>query len=273
MAKKRNGIVMSNADYRKAEGVSSTELKKIAKSPAHYKYWKDNPQEDTPSLLFGRAAHKYMLEKDEFFKEFAVAPNVDRRTKLGKEEWALFEADSQDKDIISQDDFKKITDMYEALYSTPFVAKLLSGQKELSFFREDESTGVMMKCRPDCLTDIGDVHILIDYKTTDNANSDDFMRQAIKLMYDLQMAYYKDILDGITGKQYTVIFIAQEKSAPYCVNILEANEYFIKSGRDMYRTMLDTFAECNETGNWYGYMKDGINALGLPSWLQKQYET
>jgi hypothetical protein len=168
--------------------------------------------------------------------------------------------------------------MYDALYSTPYVAKLLSGAKELSFFMEDESTGVIMKCRPDCLTDIGDTHILIDYKSCTDATSEQFMKDAIKLMYDLQMAYYKDILDKQRGCEHTVIFIAQEKTAPYLVNVLEANEYFIKSGRDMYRTYLDMYAECKKSGNWYGYTynaetgKDGINTLGLPNWLQKQYE-
>ena len=266
------GVRISNKEYREREGISSTELKKIAKSPAHYRHWKDNPQEDTPALLFGRAAHKYMLEKDEFFNEFAVAPNVDRRTKEGKAEWSLFLEQNADKDIISDDDFMKIQEMHKALYDTPFVAKLLSGEKELSFFHKDEETGLIVKCRPDCLSEVGDTNILIDYKTTDNADSDDFMRQAIKLMYDLQMAHYLDVLEKETGKQYSVIFIAQEKSEPYCVNILEANEYFLKSGKDMYRTMLDRYAECNSSGNWYGYMQGAINTLGLPNWLQKQYE-
>lgn len=266
------GIRISNKEYREREGVSSTDLKKIAKSPAHFRYWKDNPQEDTPALLFGRACHKYMLENGEFFSEFAVAPNVDRRTKAGKEEWAVFEADNADKDIISVTDFEKIQEMHKALYDTPFVKKLLSGEKELSFFHADESTGLVLKARPDCLTEVGETNILVDYKTTDNADSDDFMRQAIKLMYDLQMSYYRDILEKETGKQYSVIFIAQEKSAPYCVNIMEANEYFLKSGKDMYRTMLDRYAECKETDDWYGYTRNGINTLGLPNWLQKQYE-
>lgn len=272
------GIRISNKDYRQRKGVSSTDLKHMVKSPAHFRYWKDNPQEDTPALLFGRAVHKYVLEKDDFFTEFAVAPNVDRRTKAGKEEWDLFETDNQVKDIITADDFEKIKAMYDALYSTPYVAKLLSGAKELSFFMEDESTGVTMKCRPDCLTDIGDTHILIDYKSCTDATSEQFMKDAIKLMYDLQMAYYKDILDKQRGCEHTVIFIAQEKTAPYLVNVLEANEYFIKSGRDMYRTYLDMYAECEKSGNWYGYTynaetgKDGVNTLGLPSWLQKQYE-
>ena len=97
-------LQISNAEYRKSDGISSTELKKIAISPMHYRFWKDNPKEDTPALLFGRAAHKYMLEKDDFFNEFAVAPNVDRRTKVGKEEWTKFVEDNKGKEgLISKD--------------------------------------------------------------------------------------------------------------------------------------------------------------------------
>ena len=244
----------------------------MTKSPAHYKWWKDNPPEDTASLLFGRAVHKYVLEKDDFFNEFAVAPLFDRRTKEGKAQWLLFQDQSEGKDIITQEDFEKIQAMYDALYATPFVAKLLSGEKELSFFTEDDRTGIVVKCRPDCLTNIGDTHILIDYKSCTDASSDGFMRDAIKLNYDLQMSYYKDIVDEVLDKEHTVIFIAQEKTPPYLVNILEANEYFLRSGRDMYRTYLDMYAECLENDDWYGYTKDGINTLGLPKLLQKQYE-
>lgn len=270
---KKQGEVISNAEYRSRDGVSSTELKKIAKSPAHYRYWKDHPQADTPALLFGRASHKYMLEKEDFFKEFAVAPNVDRRTKAGKEEWALFEVENQGKDIISADDFEKIKEMYEALYSTPFVAKLLSGEKELSYFLEDDDTGLIIKCRPDCETHIGDTHILIDYKTTDNANSDDFMKQAIKLMYDMQLYMYSHILEKIKGFKYDVVFIAQEKNPPYAVNIMKADKYFMASGEDMFKTYINIYKECLETDNWYAYVNDSINSLGLPNWLQKQYSS
>ena len=125
----QKGLIMSNKEYRKAKGVSSTDLKKMARSPAHFRYWKDNGDEmDTPSLLFGRSVHKYALEKDDFFTEFAVAPNVDRRTKAGKEEFALFEAECVGKDVITADDFEKIKEMREVLYDTPFVKQLLSGK-------------------------------------------------------------------------------------------------------------------------------------------------
>ncbi|MBO5921947.1 MAG: PD-(D/E)XK nuclease-like domain-containing protein [Bacteroidaceae bacterium] len=265
------GISISNKEYRAKDGVSSTDLKQMTKSPAHFRYWKDNPQEDTPALLFGRAVHKYVLEKDDFFSEFAVMPNYDRRTKEGKAAWLLFLDQNAGKDIITAEDFETVKAMREALYSTPFVEKLLSGRKELSFFRKDDSTGLTMKCRPDCLTTLEDMHLLIDYKSTTDASNDAFMRDAIKLKYDMQMGYYKDIVDAELGREHEVVFIAQEKSAPYVVNILAANEYFIKSGRDMYRTYLDMYAECDSTGNWYGFVKDGVNTLGLPGWLQRQY--
>ena len=57
------GLTVTNKEYRAREGVSSTDLKKIAKSPVHFRYWKDNPEESTPALLFGRAVHKCIRER------------------------------------------------------------------------------------------------------------------------------------------------------------------------------------------------------------------
>ena len=156
MGNTQSGVKISNAEYRKRPGISSSDLKKIAKSPAHFRYWKDHPEDnDTPALVMGRACHKYMLEKDDFFTEFAVAPNVDRRTKDGKQQWEEFLLSYNGKDVISSDDFEVIEEMHKVLYGTPFVAKLLSGEKEASFFMTDEETGMEVKCRPDCRTEIG----------------------------------------------------------------------------------------------------------------------
>ena len=101
------GERISNKEYRSREGVSSSDLKKIMKSPAHFRHWKDNPDiTDTPSLLFGRAAHKYILETYDFYNEFAIAPICDRRTKEGKEKWNKFVSESDGKDVITQEQFE-----------------------------------------------------------------------------------------------------------------------------------------------------------------------
>lgn len=260
---------ISNKEYRNREGISSTELKKIMKSPLHYKHWKDNPEEtDTPSLLFGRAAHKYILETYDFYKEFAVAPVCDRRTKEGKATWEKFVSESEGKDVITQEQFEQIDAMRNAMLATPFVSKLINGEHEVSFFWTDEETGLPCKCRPDSMNE--KLHIIVDYKTCDDAETEHFMKQAIKLGYDLQASYYLDGVKANTGEDYIFVFIAQEKKPPYAVNILEANDVFIRSGRELYKSMLQTYKECEESGNWFGYLgsENEINSLGVPKWIE-----
>ena len=289
------GLRISNKEYREKEGISSSDLKKIVKSPAHFRYWKDNPQEDTPALLFGRAAHKYMLEPNDFFTEFEVAKDFKYGTKLDKEEtqnfickkaievgrgeeWdnfitknpkkedviAFYRSLLKGKDIITAEEFEKIKEMHKALYSTEFVADLLSGEKELSFFAVDDDTLLPLKCRPDCLSIVKGTNILVDYKTCNDAENMRFYRDSVKLNYDLQMAYYLDILKKVTGEDFLVVILAQEKSAPYAVNVFELSEQYLESGREVYREMLKVYAECEKSGNWYGYMKNGISTLGMP---------
>ena len=258
------GIKISNAEYRQREGISSSELKKIMKSPLHYKHWKENPQEDTPALLFGRAAHKYVLETYDFYNEFAIAPVCDRRTKDGKETWAKFLEESDGKDVITEEQFEQIDAMRNAAHATPFVSKLLSGEKELSFWGIDEETGLTIKCRPDCITELNGNHVLIDYKTAQDVENMKFCRDSIKFAYDLQLAMYRQILRQNTGHDYTVVIIAQEKTPPYATNVFQLSENYLKSGEELYKEMLRVYKECSETGNWYGYMKDGISILGEP---------
>lgn len=258
------GIRISNSEYRAREGISSSELKKIMKSPMHYKHWKDNPQEDTPALLFGRATHKYVLETYDFYNEFAVAPNCDRRTKEGKAIWENFVAESEGKEIITEEQFEQIDAMRTAAYATPFVSKLLSGDKELSYWGVDAETGLTIKCRPDCTTEWNGKNILIDYKTSADVENTKFYRDSIKFGYDLQLAYYLDILEQNTGKDYMVVIIAQEKTAPYATNVFQLSENYLENGRELYKEMLKVYKECEESGNWYSYMKDGISILGQP---------
>lgn len=265
---------MSNAEYRAREGISSSDLKNMMKSMAYYKYVKENPQsKDNQALLFGRAYHKYMLEMDDFFEEFAIAPACDRRTKDGKAQWDQFCKENADKDIITQADFEVIKEMREALMSTPYVKLLIKGEHEKSFFWTDEKTGIPCKCRPDSFGQIKDQYIAVDLKTTTCAETDSFMRQANKLGYDIQAVHYRQGLETHYGKPFKFVFIAQEKTAPYLVNVLEADEYFMQGGEELRDMLLGQYKKALETGEYPGYMTDGINTLSAPNWLKKAMES
>lgn len=248
----------------------------MMKSPAIYKYYKDNPEDsDSQALLFGRFYHKFILENDTWEEEFAVAPYCDKRTKAGKEAWETFCKENEGKDIVTQQDYETVVAMRDAFMQTPFAPLLIQGEHEKSFFWTDEKTGLKCKIRPDSFGHIKDKYFCIDLKTTNCAETSKFMKQSIDLGYDLQASHYVDGLNKYYNKEFSFIFIVQEKSAPFLINILEADEYFMSNGKELRDLMLQEYKECTETGNWYGYLgKDGeVNQLTVPNWLQKAIDT
>lgn len=261
---------MTNAEYRKKEGISSSDLKRMMKSMAHWKYYHDNPDNgDTEALQFGRAYHKLMLEPDDFDNEFIVSPKFDRRTKEGKAAYEDFLKKADGKEVINEETYQKLLEMQIALYDTPFVKLLIKGEHEKSFFWKDKKTGIPCKCRPDSFGQVKDNYICIDLKTTNDAETDKFMKDALKFGYDIQAAHYCQGLENVYKKPFKFIFIAQEKTAPYLVNVLEADKYFMKTGNELRDKLLLDYQECLKTDVWNGYMieNSGINILSVPKWL------
>lgn len=262
---------MTNAEYRKKEGISSSDLKRMMKSMAHWKYYHDNPEDsDTEALQFGRAYHKLMLEPDDFDNEFIVSPKFDRRTKEGKVAYEDFQKKADGKEVINEETYQKLLEMQVALYNTPFVKLLIKGEHEKSFFWKDETTGIPCKCRPDSFGKIKDQYVAIDLKTTNDAETDKFMKDALKFGYDIQACHYCEGLESTYKKPFKFIFIAQEKTAPYLVNVLEADDYFMASGRELRSKLLDEYKKALETDVWEGYMTEGtaVNKLSVPAWLR-----
>lgn len=247
-------MVMSNKDYRSAEGISKSQLFKLTKSPLHFKYALDHPQEETPSLLFGRACHKYILEKDDFEKEYAVAPLVDKRTKAGKELWQQFVDSNQGKEIITQDMYEQILEMSSAIDRTEGARELLTGQCEQSFFWTDERTGEKCKCRPDCMTETKTgAKLIVDYKTTESCEDGHFERACKKYGYQLQAGMYCEGVFNNLFEEYGFAFVAQEKTAPYAVRIYMCSPEYILQGYDQFRELIGLYHECKQNDKWPGY--------------------
>ena len=273
---------MTNAEYRSNPAISRSELFKIGKSPLHFKYERENPPEPSAALIFGQAFHKFVLEPDGFDEEFAVAPNVDRRTRAGKEAWASF-VDSTPPWVqqISQDDFVAIQGMRDALMENRHAKFLIkSSQHELPLFWKDELSGEECKCRLDMFLGDGKQRIVSDLKSCTSAETEAFMRDVIKYGYDLQVFQY---LDGVAHNYGppkdpenpdTFIFIAVEKTPPYAVNVMQADKYILMRGEALFREYIGTYHDCKESGNWWSYNGHfgNINILSLPAYLRKDFE-
>lgn len=245
---------MTDKEYREHEGISRSELFKISKSPLHFKYAIEHPAEtDSTALLFGRAVHKYILEPEDFDNDVAVMPNIDRRTKAGKEEYAQFILNNPGKDIITLDEFTQIQEMAMEIRKNPVAAALLKGKHEQVFFWTDGVTGEKCKCKIDCLTEYNGQKYIVDYKTTDSCEDGHFERSCRKYGYKFQAGMYTEGVFQNTLEDYGFVFVAQEKKAPYAVRVYFCSQEYINQGYDQFREYLGVYHGCKESGNWYGY--------------------
>ena len=245
--------------------VSNSYLSRLNKCPAAAKV----PQEDTPALLFGRAVHCYVLEgEEEFFKQFCVAPAVNKRTNGGKAEWAEFCAANPGKGVITADEMRQLTFMREAVYQHPFARMVLAdGKSEQTVIWADSATGIKCKCRPDRIPSNG-AGVLVDLKTTTDAGEYGFGRSVANYGYARQAAMYLDGINAASGSDFDAfVFVAVEKEPPYRVEVYELDPEFIEWGRMDYQRLLQIEAQCREQGEYPNRQSNEMITLYKPKYL------
>ena len=278
----------SESEYSKYPSISVSKLKKIKKSPLHYK---EEEYKESPALVFGNAYHCYLLEPKRFEEEYYIIDDKEifaklqgegikspRSTKKYKDWLAVEHENAGDKNIISSDDLKIIKDMAYRINSHPYAKTLISkgiAEKFLFVLMEDKfGNEYYIKLIVDYMR--ADKRIITDLKTCVDASLDGFTKDAAKYNYHLQSALYADIIEHLSkGKlRQKFFFLAQEKARPYAFNIFEAGTQFISQGRYEYEMLLMLYKQSTETGNYPGYQvwcenRYGINELKLPPWAIK----
>lgn len=244
---------MTQKEYRETNGISRSELWKIEKSPLHFKWAQEHPDNDSKALLFGRAVHKAILEPNDFSSEFVILPKLNLRTAEGRNQQEILLANNSGKEPVSQDDYNVITEMAQAVHQHEIAAALLSGSVEQSFFWVDDLTGEKCKCRTDCITEWNGEKYIVDYKTTTSCEPGNFERSCRKYGYKFQAGMYSEGVFQNTFELYRFAFIAQEKTPPYAVRVYICTPEFVQQGYDKYRELIGIYHQCKVSGHWYGY--------------------
>lgn len=241
--------------YDKIPAVRRSDLWELKKSPLHYLYAVTHEEPPTAALTFGTAAHKYVLEKDDFWNAYALAPEVDRRTKEGKATWLQFQQEISEagKEPLGIADYEVIQEMTAAVFANPTAAALLTGDHEVSFQWTDADTGEPCKCRVDCLAEYRGEKYIVDYKTTQSCENGAFERACRNYGYKLQAAMYLEGVFNQTLEPRKFAFIAQEKKPPYAVRVYFCDQGFIDEGKDIFRDLIEIYHRCKESGEWPGY--------------------
>ena len=238
------------------------------------KYCADNPPEfNSPALMFG-AVYKAVLEPDRLRGEYVILQN-----STGGQKTARRDMRHSKCRLPVELRYRRTTWWLSVKWSRLFGDTntrifLTKGEVEMSYYWQDELTGIDCQARPDCFKIVDGRGIVVDLKTTD-ASTDSFRRDAIKYGYDMQAAMFIDACQKEYGIPCDFIFVAIEKkkTPPYMINILQADELMLKYGEDRFRNGAWNLQSAKLV-TWYGYngFSGIINNLSLPAWLAKEVE-
>lgn len=248
--------------------LSSTGARKLIQpgTPAGFDYWRNNPEPPSDTFDFGRAAHRYVLTEG---AALHVVDAGDWRTNAAKAERDQARAAGRIPILPKHVDTVKA--MAAQIRAHPWARRLLDparGRPEQSLFWLDD-TGVYCRARVDLLPHPvgGRRFVLADYKTTKDASRDAIMRSLWDHRYDVQDAWYRAAVRALgLADDPEFVFVFQEKTPPYLVNVVELDRDTLLLGRRGMRHAIDLFASCTRSGQWPGYPVD-IDVVGMPAWV------
>lgn len=273
--------------YRKAPGVSQSMLKEFGDcaTPLHWRA--SRPKEATPDMEFGTILHTAILEPENLSSAYYVRPDQypseNKKTKevvmkkwTGNADWCKgWLEEHSDRPVISKSVESKIPNIVSRVKALAECGSALQfGKREVSWFKRDETTGLLCKCRTDLIADsLNGVRWIFDLKKVQAgaASHDLFSKHAADIGYHIQAASYLKL----TGAD-RFVFVTFDDDEPFDACQYEADAQMLDHGAYEYRRLLDAYAVCVKSDKWPGY-EEGIKPLKLPAYAvrrltQEQHE-
>lgn len=260
---------MTNADYHRKPSMSSGGIRRILKTPAHYRAWRAAPPEATPAMQFGTSIHTAVLEPDRWGETIQEIPGdaPDRRSNAGRLWWERFYAAAGSRILLTHEQASRINAIRCAVVNTAAAdVYLRGGHVENSLFWHQTARSKTFECRarPDFMTQ--DFGVVVDLKSAADASKEAFKRALWNYRYDIQAAWYLDGVYACTGVMpHSYLWCVVEPDPPHAVAWYRAEQRPLEIARIDIERGKNTYARCLETGEWPGY-PDSIQPIDAPRW-------
>lgn len=227
-------------------------------------------KEPSASMRLGTTVHALLLQPDDVGLLIAVAPDINRQTKVGKEAWVEFQEANARKCIITPEQWETARRMADSARQDEMVRDLmdLPGTSERPMRWTHPATGLPMKCLFDRLLDCD---ILLDIKTAADPNPERWVRQAGEYGYHRQSALYRHAYSVLFDRKcgdFLHIVIGNEE--PHEVAPVSFDEQSLDFGHQQNETSLAELKSCIENNDWSSRWANGIQRVSLPPWLMRE---
>ena len=227
-------MYITQEEYRKMDGISSSVLKKLLISDAHLDFVLKNGWPKTDSIILGSAVHSFLLEPDkfpyqrvpEFYKRAynghrAGDPKLD---ETGREIEMLMHSSDSSLDIKGES-LKKYDAMIRSVAECEEASYMIKLKQfvEESFFIDYMGLTLKVRCDFIYVDDLGRKWI-VDIKTIGGSfdlpsKSDSFSRDMLKLGYDVQAYMYTEVIKNFIPDIYGFKFLCIDAKVPSGVKI------------------------------------------------------
>lgn len=236
--------------------VRFSELKSMARSPAHYRAAVLHGREPSPAMRFGTLCHTLILGGD----RFAV---FEGKTRQGKA-WDAFEAHHAGKLIVKRSELEDAMSVARRVWAHPIAGPLVKGRTEVELTWE--TLGRKCGGRLDV---IGDTFIT-DLKMSASSEPEWFTRNATRLAYHAQLAWYKEGALANGCRVDDVFLVAVEPKEPYAITPMRMHLHAIGKGDQLCRLWLERLIGCEAVNEWPEYTQS-IATFDVPDDLELTY--
>lgn len=249
--------------YHALEALSSSGIKKLLRSPAHYLLERTKSTPPTDSMRIGTAVHTLVLEPDRE-SEVIEMPAFNARSsteRAARDAWIAEHAGLQAFDAETLARIRATTD---AVRAHPAASALLSdGVSERSLLWTDAKDGVRCKCRFDWHTSD---RLVIDLKTCEDASPEGAQRAIGSFQYHVSAAHYWTGHEHVYNESPAAwIFIFAETKPPHGVAVYALDAASLRAGMTLCGRAYRTYRECIESGRWPGYAET-VEPISAPRW-------
>ena len=210
---------------------------------------------ESPALLEGRVQHTVFLELHKFDDEFVIQPNINRRTKAGKEAYEDFIGGIAHRTPITQD-------LYETCMERRKIVQDLIPNK--SNDKTELTVCYMFHGQPfKSRFDWYDGQHVWDLKTCRDASPRGFRQAINNFKYHMQAALYVDACKAVGLPVDGFSFLAQEKAHPYPYVVYTMSSEALEYGRAKNEQALHRLLEAEKNDDYKPYNLEGPQIIEL----------
>jgi len=237
-------------------------------SAADMRAYRDNPDPPNDAMKFGTAVHCYLLEPKRFDETYVVMPQFSGKGSVAARE--AWEAAHSHLSILTEAEYSNLLGAAWAIANHPEASKIIraAGDREVVSVWKDAKTGAMCKARIDFAS--LKAGLLVDIKTTRDARPGPWERQAAKLLYHMQDAWYRR---GFDGCEFVFVAVDQKPTnGRHRVGVYYLDAEWVAAGDRLCDTVLAGWLEREEARVWPDHC-DGSMRLQGPTWSLLQDAT